>query len=305
MTPAPRPRARAASPPPRLQSVTSITDSAPNQKKGSPGTARRNTAMQRTHRKILASATIAAALTLTACSSEETGAPADGPNHGGSPAHGGDTEQTPTFDYSMPELGPVTVHEMRFELPQVVLDSEPDYEEGKMFSSISIKPMQLDTPGVCGIEMNRELHNDPVERLTQRLLADNRRLPTLRTDWGDDDKPPTPEEAREFAVDVVAGQKRKPESALDLADPEPGRYVSDDFTNVKVIGSCASSVDSDDALAPVSYRMVGQRPAVDSGDPYDTFASAEVGIFTNGDIFVTGAEIDGWELDINGDWIPS
>lgn len=260
--------------------------------------------MNRTHRKILTSATAVAILALTACSSEETGAPADGPNHGGSPAHGGDTEQTPTFDYSMPQLGPVTVHEMSFEIPQVVLDNEPDYEERKMFSSTSIKPMQIDTPGVCGIEMNRELHNDPVERLTQRLLADNRRLPTLRTGWGDDDKLPTPEEAREFAVDVVAGQKRKPESALDLANPEPGRYVSDDFTSIKAVGSCASSVDSDDALVTVAYRMVGQRPAVDSGDPYDTFAEAEVGIFTNGDIFVTGAEIEGWEQDINGDWIP-
>ena len=73
----------------------------------------------------------------------------------------------------MPELGPVTVHEMRFEIPQVVLDNEPDYEEGKMFSSISIKPMQIDTPGVCGVEVNYALHDDPVERLTQKYLENS------------------------------------------------------------------------------------------------------------------------------------
>jgi len=260
--------------------------------------------MQRTHRKILASATIAAALTLTACSSEESGAPADGPNHGGSPAHGGDTEQTPTFDYSMPELGPVTVHEMRFEIPQVVLDNEPDYEEGKMFSSISIKPMQIDTPGVCGVEVNYALHDDPVERLTQKYLENSSPSNPGYVYLPDDEKDLTQEQARALAVDAVAGSTRKPESSLDLTNPKPGWYVSDDLTRGQAIGSCAESVDSDDGLVTVAYRMVGQSPASPPGSAYGTFAEAEVGIFTNGDIFVTGAEIKGWEQDINGDWIP-
>jgi hypothetical protein len=261
--------------------------------------------MNRTHRKILTSATAAAILALAGCSSQESDAPVDGPNHGGSPAHGGNTDQVPTFDFSMPKLGPVTVHEMRFEIPQVVLENEPDYVENKMFNTISIKPMQVGTPGVCGIEMNRELHNDPVERLTQRLLEDNRPLPKMRTGWFDEAKPPTPEEAREFAVDVIAGQKRNAESALDPANPEPGRYVSGDFTRVKVIGSCAKSADSDEGLVTVNFGMVGQSPAASPGSSYGPLAEAEVGIFTNGDVFVTSTDIKGWEQDSNGDWIPN
>lgn len=259
--------------------------------------------MQRTHRKILASATIAAALTLTACSSEESGAPADGPNHGGSPAHGGDTEQTPTFDYSMPQLGPVTVHEMRFEIPQVVLENEPDYVENKMFNTISIKPMQVGTPGVCGLEITYELHNDPVERLAQQYLANDDPSVPHYVYRPEREKNLTPEQAYAMAEDAVAGSSRKPESALDLTNPKPGRYVSDDFTNAKVIGSCASSNSVDQTLAMVSYREVQTDPTL-LGGAYVPFAEAEVGIFTNGDIFVTGAEIKGWEQDINGDWIP-
>lgn len=260
--------------------------------------------MNRTHRKILLSATAAAVLALSACSSQESDTPADGPNHGGSPAHGENSEQTPVFDFSMPQLGPVTVDEMSFELPQVVLDNDREYVENKMFNNISITPMQIDTPGVCGLEIAYDLHNDPVERLYQLLTNDDPSQPNYAYRPADQ-KNLTPEQARAKAEDAVAGSKRKPESALDLTNPEPGRYVSDDLTNAKVIGSCASSTKVDQTLAHVSYRMVGQSPAAGPGSTYGPFAEAEVGVFTNGDVFVTSTDIKGWKQDTNGDWIPN
>lgn len=120
-----------------------------------------------------------------------------------------------------------------------------------------------------------------------------------------DQKNLTPEQARAKAEDVVGGSNRKPESALDLTNPQPGRYVSDDFTSAKVIGSCASSTSVDQTLAKVSYRMVGQSPAAGPGSTYGPFAEAEVGVFTNGDVFVTATDIKGWKQDTNGDWIPN
>lgn len=87
-----------------------------------------------------------------------------------------------------------------------------------------------------------------------------------------------------------------PLTDLDESAPEPGTYVSEDYTTITIVDGCAASAaDPEDAIEMTL-------PSLGPNGKSSTVASLELSVMTDGTIGVTG-EVEDYMRDAHDQWI--
>ncbi|WP_075924941.1 hypothetical protein, partial [Nocardiopsis sp. CNR-923] len=143
------------------------------------------------------------------------------------------------------------------------------YAEDRVFESITVSAVESDDPAGCAVEYEFDFADGGLERY------------------------------REHQENYIAGS----EQTLDerMADRLTGESLdeielSEDYSSAVVPLGCAASPSDDESTSRVSFSRV-----ID--DRTDALARAEVSVMQGGELFVHEAEVNGWELDTNGNWI--
>lgn len=85
---------------------------------------------------------------------------------------------------------------------------------------------------------------------------------------------------------------------LDESAPEPGAYVSEDYTTITLVGDCAASATDPDNAIEIDL------PSVDADGKIDTTATVQLSVMIDGTIGVAG-EVEDYMRDANDNWIAS
>jgi hypothetical protein len=104
------------------------------------------------------------------------------------------------------------------------------------------------------------------------------------------------EQAPYSATPAWAALDATPIDDLDAADPERGRYVSEDSKTLTFVQACASDALDDGSADEFKFP-------IQSDGSIDTFASVVMNVMKNGTLTIIEADVADYERDSNGDWI--
>jgi len=265
-------------------------------------------------RTILAAATLAATTTLllAGCSAGPTG---DGVEDNGST--GGPV--TEAFEFQSPVYGPETTLTMR--IPAALVDAAGSEGDGLLVTEVTANARELDSPKSCAVDLVIDYREDGLDALSAPSMTkaeytaqgENELKAALMQEFGVEtveeavaSDPGAAAEVEEIvanltqapyepipawpALDVTAADE------LDASDPEPGRYISDDFRTLTFVQSCASDPLDDGSSDEFDFP-------IEIDGTIDTFASVEITVMKNGTLTIIESEVDDYERDSNGDWI--
>lgn len=262
----------------------------------------------------------AAMLTLAACGSD--------PASSGDGGSDGDT-------YEWQTNGIAPGEELAIQVPDALRDAAGAEADGLLVKSYELKAHELDGAEFCAIDLAVDYADDATDKLTQPDVTEEEfdeqrgdpeakvdemlmgefgsieaakerlgdryedyRAEMLASAGGNDEYEPTPpEESLSDRIVDVDGDTY-PADDLDPASPEPGAYVSDDYSTITIVQDCAKSPNDPDAAATVEF------PVTDD-DGFSTFADADVVVMTDGVVSVLGGEVEGWMRDSSDNWIAS
>ncbi|QRN78890.1 MAG: hypothetical protein JK586_10745 [Nocardiopsis sp. BM-2018] len=100
----------------------------------------------------------------------------------------------------------------------------------------------------------------------------------------------------ENAASRLGGWSAHPLDDLDESSPEPGAYFAENLEDVVLVNDCAKSPTDEDAVFALRFPVEGE-------NGISTFASAELTVMKNGELWVADNEVNGYVTDTNGNWI--
>ncbi|WP_146073401.1 hypothetical protein [Cryobacterium sp. N22] len=264
---------------------------------------------------LLAATTLAAAtaLLLAGCSSTPTG---DGVDNN---AAGDGAPSAKVFEFQTPAYG--SEGELTIRIPKALLEAAGSDADGLLVGEVKAKARELDSSKACAFDLEIEYRGDGLDALNRPALTKKEYSAqgeadleaTLMRQFGvktvEEAEASAPggaaeveeivgnlEQAPYVAMPAWAPLDAKPIDDLDAADPELGRYVSDDAKTLTFVQSCASDALDDGSSDEFDFP-------IESDGTIDTFASVEMNVMKSGTLTVIEAEVSDYELDSNGDWI--
>ena len=90
--------------------------------------------------------------------------------------------------------------------------------------------------------------------------------------------------------------------ALETGDPEQGVYASEDGSAITVVQKCAASAGDEDAA---EFTLELPRSDEEESTGVNDAASLMFTVMTSGQIGILDGEVDGYQVDANGDWIAA
>ena len=264
---------------------------------------------------IFAVTTVAAAtaLLLAGCSSTPAG---DGVDNN---AAGDGAPAAKVFEFQTPAYG--SEGELTIRIPEALVDAAGSDADGLLVGEVTAKARELDSSKACAFDLTIDYRGDGLDTLSEPALTKAEYAAqgeadleaTLMRQFG----VKTVEEAEASAPggaaeveEIVGNLEQAPYAAapawwaleatpiddLDAADPELGRYVSDDSKTLTFVQSCASDALDDGSSDEFDFP-------IESDGTIDTFASVELNVMKSGTLTVIEAEVSDYEMDSNGDWI--
>lgn len=236
---------------------------------------------------------------MAACSSSDPEAAGPGPGHG--PDGGGQGSDLPgKYEFEQAEFGPVD--SVDFYVPEEIVAEEDYFAANRNYNSVRMTALDIDSPRYCGLHVVYDIPDEAWEQKIEDLQS----RPLEDPGWHQDDSNWEPEfmpreEAVIRASNQLAGSPKGEGDwgEPDLANPAKGEWVSEEKTEKWVIGDCAASWDADETIESVNFTRIGY-----IGGRAADLAYAKVGVNNSGQLFVVDGTIQGWEQDMNGDWIP-
>ena len=255
----------------------------------------------------------ATALLLAGCSSTPTG---DGVDNN---AAGDGAPSAKVFEFQTPAYG--SEGELTIRIPEALLEAAGSDADGLLVGEVKAKARELDSAKACAFDLVIDYRGDGLDALNRPAMTKDEYAAqgeadleaTLMREFG----VKTVEEAEASAaggaaeVEEIVGNLEqapyvampawapldaKPIDDLDAADPELGRYVSDDSKTLTFVQSCASDALDDGSSDEFDFP-------IESDGTIETFASVEMNVMKSGTLTVIEAEVSDYELDSNGDWI--
>ena len=237
-----------------------------------------------------------AALTLVACSSSTP--EASGP----SPGHGPDPAAAAEYQFIQENFGPYK--EVSITIPDEILAESSGYMDRRKYNGFTVRGLDIPSPKFCGIEVDYAIPDKAWEQQIEFLST----YPVPLDEDGYPNKGPQPDVPEDAVKDEAnkrlvgtpsgAGNWGPP----DLDNPAKGEWHDEEKTRKWVIGNCATSTDGD-TLDRLVFNTIPRDPE-GVFFPYAPLATAKVGAMNNGEVFIQSGQIEGWEQDSNGDWIP-
>ena len=272
--------------------------------------------MHTSHKTNLLTATTLAAATallLAGCSSTPSG---DGVDNN---AAGDGASSAKVFEFQTPAYG--SEGELTIRIPEALVVAAGSDADGLLVGEVTAKARELDSSKACAFDLTIDYRGDGLDTLSEPALTKAEYAAqgeadleaTLMRQFG----VKTVEEAEASAPggaaeveEIVGNLEQAPYAAapawwaleatpiddLDAADPELGRYVSDDSKTLTFVQSCASDALDDGSSDEFDFPL-------ESDGAIDTFASVEMNVMKSGTLTVIEAEVADYELDSNGDWI--
>jgi len=252
--------------------------------------------MQTTTRTVsLTAASTVTALALVACSSEpETSGPG--------PGHGPDPDKAVSYEFTQEGFGPFK--EVSITIPDEITAEKSHYMDRRQYDGFTVRGLDIPSPQFCGIEV---FYAVPDQAWEQQIEF----LSTYPDPLGEDGYPnegPQPDVPEDIVKDEAnkrlvgtpsgAGDWGPP----DLDNPAKGEWHDEEKTRKWVIGDCATSTDGD-TLERLVFDTIPRDPN-DVFIPSVPLATAKVGAMNDGEMFIQSGQIEGWEQDSNGDWLP-
>jgi len=284
--------------------------------KGVAPVSERGSRMHTSHKTNLLTATTLAAATallLAGCSSTPSG---DGVDNN---AAGDGASSAKVFEFQTPAYG--SEGELTIRIPEALLKAAGSDADGLLVGEVKAKARELDSAKACAFDLEIDYRGDGLDALNRPALTKEEYAAqgeadleaTLMRQFG----VKTVEEAEANAaggaaeVEEIVGNLEqapyvakpawapldaKPIDDLDAADPELGRYVSDDSKTLTFVQSCASDALDDGSSDEFDFP-------IETDGTIDTFASVEMNVMKSGTLTVIEAEVSDYEMDSNGDWI--
>ena len=284
--------------------------------KGVAPVSERGSRMHTSHKTNLLTATTLAAATallLAGCSSTPSG---DGVDNN---AAGDGASSAKVFEFQTPAYG--SEGELTIRIPEALLKAAGSDADGLLVGEVKAKARELDSAKACAFDLEIDYRGDGLDALNRPALTKEEYAAqgkadleaTLMRQFG----VKTVEEAEASAaggaaeVEEIVGNLEqapyvampawapldaKPIDELDAADPELGRYVSDDSKTLTFVQSCASDALDDGSSDEFDFP-------IETDGTIDTFASVEMNVMKSGTLTVIEAEVSDYEMDSNGDWI--
>ncbi|WP_143831910.1 hypothetical protein [Nocardiopsis sp. CNR-923] len=167
-------------------------------------------------------------------------------------------------------IEPVTepVSSIEFRVPDELVELEEGYAEDRVFESITVSAVESDDPAGCAVEYEFDFADGGLERYREELENGLNGNATLD------------------------GRMARGLTGRDLEDIE----LSEDYSSAVVPLDCAASPSDDESTSRVAFSWV-------VGDETYILASVEVAAMQGGELFIHEPEVNGWELDTNGNWI--
>ena len=284
--------------------------------KGVAPVSERGSRMHTSHKTNLLTATTLAAATallLAGCSSTPSG---DGVDNN---AAGDGASSAKVFEFQTPAYG--SEGELTIRIPEALLKAAGSDADGLLVGEVKAKARELDSAKACAFDLEIDYRGDGLDALNRPAMTKEEYAAqgeadleaTLMRQFG----VKTVEEAEASAaggaaeVEEIVGNLEqapyvakpawapldaKPIDDLDAADPELGRYVSDDSKTLTFVQSCASDALDDGSSDEFDFP-------IETDGTIDTFASVEMNVMKSGTLTVIEAEVSDYEMDSNGDWI--
>ncbi|MDN5725652.1 MAG: hypothetical protein L0G99_06925 [Propionibacteriales bacterium] len=223
--------------------------------------------MKKTALPLLAAAGSTALLTLTGCASPET------------------------FDFTQINGAP-PAKEFTVEIPDELLEMDPEYAENRVLESVTVKSVDLGAPNWCGVEATFDYTDGMTDRIRDSRM----------TDTGDGPAGDYPLEDKFALAMGLSGENTPAFGEPDKANLEESVFLSKDGETVIHVMDCAASPTDDDEYFKFEFNT-----ATDSQGQLktDTFAEIKVVVMKSGEVSVLESEVDGYMIDANGSWIAN
>ncbi|WP_158252516.1 hypothetical protein [Cryobacterium sp. Y57] len=244
----------------------------------------------------LAAATV---LLLSSCSAE-TG------SNGGSDGE----PQRGVFEFQANVYG--SDGELTVRIPAALVKAAGNDAEGLLVGQITAQARELDSSKYCAVDLAIDYRGDGLDELAKPSMSqkeydeshESALKGVLNYNFGvstmEEAKAQNPPEQVDEIVDnYFYGSSYKatpawgqlnvaPEADLDVSDPQPGEYISDDSKVLTFVQQCATSPNDDETADAFSF-------------PVQT--DGEINVMKNGTLGITEAVVSDYQRDSNGDWI--
>lgn len=226
-------------------------------------------------RTIFAATALAAATTLllVGCSAGPTGdGVEDNGGTGGPPAE--------AFEFQSPVYGPETALTMR--IPAALVEAVGSDSDGLLVNEVTANARELDSSKSCAVDLVIDYREGGLDTLTAPSMTkaeyaaqgEEELKAALMQQFGVEtaeeavaSEPGAAAEVEEIVANLTqapyvpipawSALDVTPADELDTSDPEPGRYISDDFKTLTFVQSCASDPlddsSSNDLNFPIEY----------------------------------------------------
>jgi hypothetical protein len=162
------------------------------------------------------------------------------------------------------------------ELPKELLEVAGPAGENLLVESFTISSKELKGASLCAVDVDIEFAKDGADTL-------------LATD------PDTPGPA--FMAELLGQNDGLTMDDFDKDAPEEAAYFSEDYEEAVVVLACSPDTFDEDADGELWF------PYVDEEGDIDSLAGLQFSVMRSGDIGIVQNEVEGFQVDANGDWI--
>lgn len=274
----------------------------------------------KTTTKTITGLSLAALLALTACSDGDDVDTSNGDENGSAENNGnGEEPSGEVFEFEAPvtesQQGPYD--EVTVQIPDELLESDPEYAESRVLESIAIQAGDPQEAGQCAIHATFNYAEGVEEDIRQAEVLTTA-LPEGAIENPSNDEEITPES--ELVTEPVPAEERFEAAVRD--DDEGGVSGQErNFTEENITDSVID-VTCDSETVTFAFNDYEMEDWTDTGQTayshetqaefeasqrinHNTFAQFEAGVDSEGNITLYAPGVDGWEYDSNGNWISN
>ncbi|MEC3891122.1 hypothetical protein [Nocardiopsis sp. LDBS1602] len=161
---------------------------------------------------------------------------------------------------------------IRFEVPDELVEMDQEYAERRLLDSVTVSATEAEDPSECAVRYDFGYTDELFERLVEF------------SEQYYDERPP--QDAAYYAFTGVSAD---------------GSEMEEDYSSAVVQVKCALSPSDDENT--VEVRLVNTFDDGDVSLGASAFVKAEVSVMQSGELFIQNYEVDGWQLDSNGNWV--
>ena len=273
--------------------------------------------------KTITGLSLAALLALTACGDGDDADTSNGDDNGsaenGEDSSNGEEPSGEVFEFEAPvtesQQGPYD--EVTVQIPDELLQNEPEYAENRVLESITIQAGDPQEAGQCAIHATFNYAEGVEEDIRQAEVLTTA-LPEDAIENPSNDEERTPES--ELVTEPVPAEERFEVAVRD--DDEGGVSGQErNFTEENITDSVID-VTCDSETVTFAFNDYEMKDWTDTGQTgysdetqaefeasqrinHSTFAQFEAGVDSEGNITLYAPGVDGWEYDSNGNWISN